>query len=211
MARREAFHQHVEGGLARAVELPEASVSSHTAELRGHDRDRAVCGHEIFEKLNRAHPSERIGQHHVDEVALVYRGWRLLVGFANTGIDEEHIDAVPSAAFAQGMHGRRLHAIDRFDFEAGVGSERGTHPLCVAPLDRSPLTPIYINQQTFSVFSMKVPTRDAFNAPQIRIACNVKITFVSENISFVICNGGVGWLSYSSLMIVLDRSSPRLD
>jgi len=118
MARREAFHQHVEGGLAGAVELPGASVSRDTAELRGHDRDRAVCGHEIFEELNRAHRSERIGQHHVDEVALVYRGRRLLMGLAKAGIDEEHVDAVPSEAFAQGMHGRRLHNIDRFDFEA---------------------------------------------------------------------------------------------
>src|SRR6202012_3734847 len=30
---------------------------------------------------------------------------------------------------------------------------------------------------------------------------NVKITFVSENISFVICNGGVGWPSYSPSMV----------
>src|ERR1700730_17685162 len=88
MARGEAFHQHVEGGLAGAVELPEASVSGDTAELRGHDRDRAVCGHEIFEELNRAHRSERIGQHHVDEVALVYRGRRLLMGLARAGIHE---------------------------------------------------------------------------------------------------------------------------
>src|SRR6202044_1166241 len=63
-----------------AVELPEASVFRDTAELRGHDRDCAACRHEIFEELNRAHRSERIGQHHVDEVALVYHGRRFLVG-----------------------------------------------------------------------------------------------------------------------------------
>ena len=39
---------------------------------------------------------------------------------------------------------------------------------------------------------------------------NVKITFVSENISFVICHGGGGW-PYSLSIIVLDRSRARLD
>ena len=118
MARREAFHQHVEGGLAGAVELPFASVFGDTAELRGHDRDCAAGRHETFEELNRAHRSERIGQHHVDEVALVHRGRRLLASLAKAGIDEEHVEAVPSEAFAQGTHGRRLDNIDRFDFEA---------------------------------------------------------------------------------------------
>jgi hypothetical protein len=118
MARREAFHQHVEGGLAGAVELPEASVFGDTAELRGHDRDCAACRHQIFEELNRAHRSERIGQHHVDEVALVYRGRRFLVGLANAGVDEEYVDAARFEAFAQGMHGRRLDNIDCFDLEA---------------------------------------------------------------------------------------------
>jgi hypothetical protein len=42
----------------------------------------------------------------------------LLVGLANACVDEEHVDAVPSEAFAQVMHGGRLDNIDRFDFEA---------------------------------------------------------------------------------------------
>jgi hypothetical protein len=75
----EALHQHVEGGLAGAVEFPKAPVSGDAAQLRGHDSDHTACGHKALEQFGQAHRSKCVGQHPVDEVLFGDRRRRFLV------------------------------------------------------------------------------------------------------------------------------------
>src|ERR1700677_2049702 len=116
---RIALHKHIARRFAGSIEVPGSVVAGDAAQLRGHCCDCPVRRDNILKHLDQPDRTERVYQHHVEEILDRSRAGSFLNRLGDAGIDEQHVERTAVETLVQCTNAGLLRDVRRLLLEAG--------------------------------------------------------------------------------------------
>ena len=74
-----------------------------------------ISDDKIVKDLDHAHGTQRVGQHHVEEIPVTHCDRRQFICLADAGVDEQRVQLAAGEPFPQCLYRGKIHDIDVLD------------------------------------------------------------------------------------------------